>query len=67
MLSISTRAYCAYDAVVGRHCRVSRRLLHFPLMIATWTSAPFLARQPVWVIHVISVLGVETRRLLVPS
>lgn len=31
MLSISTRAYCAYDAVVGRHCRVSRRPLHlFP-------------------------------------
>lgn len=67
MLPISTRAYCAYDAVVGRHCRVSRRPLHFPLVIATWTSAPFLARQPVWVIHAISVLGVETRRLLVPS
>lgn len=27
----------------------------FPLMIATWTSAPFLSRLSSWVIHVISV------------
>lgn len=55
MLSVYTHTYCAYDAVLGRHCRDSRRSLHCPLMIATWTSAPFFSRHSRWVIHVIHV------------